>query len=193
MESRKPKDLVRELLSLGFSKQQVFDQVTAAHPEMNPGRVANALRNRPTTLAKEHHATTQRVLLALVMLNAVLKLWYTVDARILDQPPSFELLGLIPYATLFAIYGIYRWHGEYFQLIGWLNVLGGLGALRHLGTLARLRLVDIPALMDLIGLAIGVLCLYLAMRVFPEPRKVKDPMGGPVRYVFPEDQQGRFF
>jgi hypothetical protein len=53
--------------------------------------------------------------------------------------------------------------------------------------------LDLPDVMDLLGLAIGILCLYLAKRVFPEPRKVKDPMGGPVRYVFPEGDLGKPF
>lgn len=193
MEGPKPKELVRELLALGLSKQQVFDQVTAAHPEIKPRRLAEALRNRPTLLAKERYANLHRAVLALIVLNAVLKLWRTVDPRVLGEAPSFQLLGLIPFATLFVIHGIYSWQGEHFRWIGLMNVLGGMGLLRHLGSLVRTEGLGLSAAMDLLGLAIGILCLYLAKSVFTEPRKVKDPMGGPVRYLFPEDQPGKPF
>lgn len=186
MESPRPKDLVEELLALGYSKQQVFDQVTAAQPEMKPGRVADALRNRATLMAKKRYMNAHRVLLALILVNAVLRLWRTVDARMLGEAHAFQFLGLIPFATLFATYGIYRWQGEHFQWVGWLNVLGAIGVLGRLGTLARHGRWDTPAAMDMLSLIIGILCLYLANRVFAQPRKVKDPLGGPVRYVFPE-------
>lgn len=187
MALRTLKEEVNELLDLGFSHQQVFDQLVLQHPDAKPRRIAGLLQHRPSLAAKERYRHPHRALLALVAMSVLVRIWAVVDGHSMDTRPAWRLIGLVPFATLFMAYALYRWDGRHFQWVTWMNLVGAVGALRILSGLVvegnRLTLGEAGSV---ISLAIGALALYLHNVAFPKYIFHKDPLGGPGRHEFKE-------
>jgi hypothetical protein len=177
----------QELLSFGIPKQAVFDTLRLEHPEVKPKKLAEAVRYLPTREARERYRTAQRLLLACIAASAVLRIARPMLAPDFEWTVNLRLLSLMPFATLMLAWSIYRWHGEAFGWVGWMNAAGGIELLRHLKHLAKDGVEPWSFANDALELAIGGLALYLSARVFAKYRRVKDPMGGDDQLVFPED------
>lgn len=177
----------KELLGFGMPKQAVFDTIVIEHPEAKPKKVAEMLRYMPTQWAKERYRTTHLALLGLIAASALLRILGPVlkDAIRWDMPTAY--LSLVPIASLLVGWSLYRWQGQVFGWVGWGNVFSAAGLISGLGALTKghgdLKSVTANAL----SAGIGALTLYLAHKVFAKPRLEKDPLGGPERFVFPEE------
>lgn len=186
MAKKKLKQEVEEMLDLGFSHQQVFDQLVLQHPEVKSKKIAELLRNRPSRAAKERYKVLHQILLALVVISAALRIWTAFGHRTIDMEHAWRLIGLVPFATLFMAYALYHWDGQHFQWVGWMNILGAAGALRIVSSAVSGGALSLGEFGSVIAVAIGALALYLHSKAFPKYSFHKDPMGGPGRHVFQE-------
>lgn len=180
-----------ELLGYGMTKQQAFDTIMIEFPEARPKKLAEALRYRPTLSSKERFRNVHRALLALIAVAALLRIAGPLlqDGVRMDMATAY--LSLVPIATLLLGYTLYRWQGEVFEWVGWGNVLGALGLMGAVRRVMSDGEEPWNLLMKLLSVAIGVVALHLARKVFGKPREVKDLMGqAPPRYVFPEEGMG---
>lgn len=180
------KQEVEELLDVGYSHQQAFDQLVLQHPEVKPKKIAELLRHRPSRVAKERYKTLHQILLALVVISAALRIWTAFGHRTIDMEHAWRLIGLVPFATLFMAYALYRWDGQHFQWVGWMNILGAAGVFRSLSRLTEGSVLSMGEEGGILSVAIGALALYLHSKAFPKYTFHKDPMGGPGRHEFRE-------
>lgn len=177
---------VDELLGYGMSKQQVFDNMMLEFPDARPKKVAEVLRYRPTLWSRERFRKVHLALLVLIAAAALLRIAGPLlyDGVRLDMSSAY--LSLVPIATLLLGYTLYRWQGEVFEWVGWGNVLGALGLMGAVRRVVSNGEEPWDLLMKLLSVAIGVVALYLARKVFTKPVLVKDPGGmAPARYEFP--------
>jgi drug/metabolite transporter (DMT)-like permease len=175
-----------ELLGYGMTKQQVFDNLMLEFPDARPKKVAEVLRYRPTLWSRERFRNVHLALLALIAAAALLRIAGPLlhDRVRLDMATAY--LSLVPIATLLLGYTLYRWQGEVFEWVGWGNVLGALGLMGAFRRVVSDGEEPWDLLMKLLSVAIGVLALYLARKVFTKPVLVKDPGGmAHARYEFP--------
>ena len=186
MARKKLKQEVEEMLDMGFSHQQVFDQLVLQHPEAKPKKIAELLKHRPSRAAKERYKTVHQMLLALVVVSAALRIWTAFGHRTFDMEHPWRLIGLVPFATLFMAYALYRWDGQHFQWVGWMNMLGAVGVLRMLPHVVSEGHVAQGEVGSIMAVAIGALALYLHSKAFPKYSYHKDSMGGPGRHEFEE-------
>lgn len=189
MEQKVKREQIDELLDLGYSHQQAFEQLVVQYPEDKPKRIARMLEHRPSKAAKERYRTLHQVLLGLVALSTLLRVWASFSARSVDMEHAWRLFSLVPVATLFMAYALYRWDGEHFKWVGWLNIFGGMGVLSVLSKVMAGGALSLGEVGGLVALAIGILALYLHGRAFPKYIFHKDPMGGPGRHEFRERVQ----
>ncbi len=175
-----------ELLGYGMTKQQAFDTIMIEFPEARPKKVAELLRYRTTLWSRERFRKVHLVLMALIATAALLRIAGPLlnDGVRLDMATAY--LSLVPIATLLLGYTLYRWQGEVFEWVGWGNVLGALGLMGAVRRVVSDGEEPWDLLMKLLSVAIGVVALYLARKVFTKPVLVKDPGGmAPARYEFP--------
>jgi len=177
----------KELLGFGMSKQAVFETLVMEHPEARPKRIAELLRYRPSQQARERYRTVHMALMAAIAASAAVRVLRPVlqDAIRMDQATAY--LSLVPIASLLVGWSIYRWQGQVIEWVGWGNLLGASGLLGALKAVAKGQgdpwLIAGSALTALIG----VLALVLSQRVFAKPKEERDPLGGPSRFVFPDE------
>lgn len=176
-----------EHLSYGLPKQQTYDLLMAEFPEAKPKKVAEELRYMPTLHARERYRDLHRLLLVgIVLLAAIRVVPVLVDADFAWER-SYRLVSLVPFASLLLGWSIWRWQGQVFQWVGWMNLFG-LGALvKALTDLNNGGGNIMHAVQSAVSVSIGALALYLAYRVFTKPKVEKDPLGGPERMVFEEE------
>lgn len=177
-----------ELLGLGCSKQQTFDNLMLEHPELKPKRVADVIRYLPTWFARERYRELHRTLLGLVAANAMLRILPPVllDGIRLDQATAY--LSLVPIATLLVGYGLYRWQGEFFGWVGWGNVISSAGLFGQVLRIADVGFEPWVFAFDVLGAGIGGIALFLHFRVFQQYTMDKDPLGQmQPRVVFPSE------
>jgi hypothetical protein len=181
----------QELLDLGYSHQQAFDQLVLRHPEVKPRRIANWLRHRPSLAAKQRYKSLWQVLLGLIVLAVLVQVGRSWSAVHADLPHWWRFFKLVPLATLFLAWGIYNWEGPHFEWVGWMNILGAVGVLRSLSRFANGGSLSLAEVSAVLFLAIGGLALYVHSKAFPKYSFVKDPMGGPGRPVFHDRSETR--
>jgi drug/metabolite transporter (DMT)-like permease len=188
MSNKAIRTKAEELLGYGMSKQQVFDNLMLEFPEARPKKLAEVLRYRPTLWSRERFRNVHLALLALIAAAALLRIAGPLlqDGVRMDMATAY--LSLVPIATLLLGYTLYRWQGEVFEWVGWGNVLGAFGLMGAVRRVVSDGEEPWDLLMKLLSVAIGVIALYLARKVFAKPQEVKDVMGqAPPRYVFPEE------
>lgn len=190
MEKRKIEEQADELLGFGFAHQQVYEQLRLEHPELKPKKIAEVLANRPSAEARRRFAKLHLALLVLIALNAVVKLAQSWDPQVLSRGFSYGWISLVPIATVLVGYGLYRWKGELFGWIGWVNLASGLSLIGQLRHLADGRMDPWALSLSAIALAIGLITIYLSRKAFPQYEKVKDPLGGPSTYLFQQEDMG---
>ena len=191
MRTRAFREQANELLQLGYSRQQAFYILQADNPGVKPKRLADILRNRPTLLDRERHQGTLNLLLAIMFVYAVLSVVHEFQRDEFRWMGSTRYLMLVPVATILLGWSVYRWQGQVFRWVGWMNLLG---ALSLIGTYTAFMAGEGDpwrVVLDTLSVAIGGLALYLAIKVFPKYSEQPDPLGGTRRYVFPEE--GRTF
>ncbi|MCO5275224.1 MAG: hypothetical protein M9900_09920 [Flavobacteriales bacterium] len=186
MAARKIKDEARELLGHGLPHQLAFDQLLAQYPQEKPKRIADRLRYMPSLAAKEKYRAEQRVLLALVVLSVLLSVWRAFNGLPDDLWGGIRLLRLVPFASLFLAYGVWHWHGQHVEWVGWMNILGAMGELKAVLAVADGSPLTAQLAGNVLSVAIGALALYLLHKAFPKYTKGKDPMTGAARYLFQE-------
>lgn len=176
-----------ELLGYGLPKQQTYDLLMAEFPEAKPKKVAELLRYMPTQQARERYRALHLALLAVIAASAALRILRPVlnDAIRLDQATAY--LSLVPIATVLVGWSLYRWQGQVFEWVGWANVAGAFGMVKAWKVFLSGGSEPWNALLSVLTVAIGVLTLFLAHKVFAKPMVEKDPLGGPVRVVFREE------
>jgi hypothetical protein len=186
MSNKAIRTKVDELLGYGMTKQQAYDNLMLAFPDARPKKVAEVLRYRPTLWSREHFRNVHRALMALIAAAALLRIAGPLlqDGVRMDMATAY--LSLVPIATLLLGYTLYRWQGEVFEWVGWGNVVGALGLMGAVRRVVSDGEEPWDLLMKLLSVAIGVIALYLARKVFAKPDLVKDPGGMvPPRYEFP--------
>lgn len=182
-----------ELLGYGYTHQQAFDQLVIEFPDKKPKKVAELLSNRPSLEARQRYRTLHLLLLAIIALNAVLKVMHTWDPVEIERGFSYRWINLVPIATVLVGYTLYVWQGEVFRWIGWVNAVAGLGLLRHLSRLSSGHFDPWDATFDSLSFSIGLICLFLQYRAFPKYKEHKDPLGGLPTFVFQQEQVGGVF
>lgn len=184
MSNKRIKRQADELLGSGFSHQQAFDQLRLQFPEQRSERLARWLADIPPVDARRRYAATQALLLGCIGLNGLLRLYHVWDPGAIAHGFSFGWVGLVPLATLGVAYGIFRWQRGVFQLVGWGNLIGGLGLLGQLARTGHGGGDPWRIIFDALALAIGLLSLYLLRRAFASYKLVKQPRGVPNGVVF---------
>lgn len=179
-----------EHLGYGLPKQQTFDLLMAEFPEARPKKVAEILRYMPTLQARERYRNLHLLLLAAIALHGLLRVLRPVLEPDFDWTVSHRLMGLVPIASVLLAWSIWRWQGQVFEWVGWMNVLGAAGMLKMLAALNNGDADVWPAGLSTLSVGIGALALYLGHKVFAKPKVEKDPLGGPGRVVFPEEGMG---
>ncbi|MBX2980595.1 MAG: hypothetical protein KF905_15010 [Flavobacteriales bacterium] len=187
MSKKAIKNKAKELLGYGLSKQQTYDLLMSEFPEAKPKKVAEELRYMPTLQAKAQYRELHRLLLAgIVLLAAIRVVPVLVDVDFAWER-SYRLVGLVPFASLLLGSSIWRWQGQVFQWVGWMNVIGVGATIKALTELYNGNGNGMQAAQSAVSVGIGALALYLAYRVFAKPKVDKDPLGGPDRVVFQEE------
>jgi len=188
MGNKAIKRKAEEHLGRGMPKRQVFDLLMAEFPEAQPKKVAEVLRYMPTLQARERYRSLHRLLMAAIALHAVLRvLRPALDADFVWADPS-RIVGVVPFATLLLGYSVYRWRGQLFEWVGWMNVIGAYGAIKVLQVWQNGGGDAWRTVYSLLPVGIGALALYLAHKVFAKPKVERDPVGQRAkRYVFPEE------
>ncbi len=190
MAKRKIKEQADELLGFGFAHQQVYEQLRLEHPELKPKKIVEVLANRPSAEARQRFAKLHLALLSLITLNAVVKVAQSWDPDVLARGFSYGWIGLAPIATVLVGYGLYRWQGELFRWIGWVNLASGLSLIGQLRHLNDGRMDPWATTLSAIALAIGLITIYLSRKAFPQYEQMKDPLGGPGTYQFQQEDMG---
>ena len=190
MSSKALRRQADELLRQGWSRQQAFDMLQADNPRVKPKRLAETLRNLPTMADRQRYQSTLNGMLAVMVLYAVLSVVHEFHGREFSWMGNTRYLMLVPVATILLGWSVYRWQGQVFRWVGWVNLLGAvslIGAYTALfnGTGDPWRVV-----LDTLSVIIGGLALFLAVKVFPKYRTERRPVEqGGVAYVFPEGGQ----
>jgi hypothetical protein len=188
MSNKAIKRKAAEHLGNGLPKQYAYDLLLAEYPEAKPKKVAEVLRYMPSQQAQERYRTVHLLLLGIIIAVAVLRVAKPMMVPGFQWEASFKVLDLLPFATLFLAWSIWRWEGHVFEWVGWLNVIGAYDLVKMLSVFPHGRGEPWNTGMTALTVGIGVLALYLARRVFAKPKEEQDPLGqGPKRYVFPED------
>ncbi len=191
MSNKVIKRKAEELLGYGMPKQQVFENLMLEFPEAKPKKVAEVLRYRPTLTSRERFREVHLVLLGLIVASALLRILPPVLENSIRWDMATAYLTLVPIASLLLGYSIYRWQGQVYEWVGWGNVLGAFGLLSTLRNFGVHNADPWALSMKLFAVAIGVISLYLARKVFAKPKVEKDPLEkGVVRVVFPEEGMG---
>lgn len=188
MKKKRIRGLAEERIDLGYSRQHIQNELEVIHPEESPERIAKVLRFLAPDATRSYFRSYQQGLLVAVIVLSVLEL-----VRALEEPWAYQLrvwgwFSLIPFATLFLGYSIYRWRGNG---LWWLAVINGISALGLVRALQDLAAGDIDPLelsRMLLSLAICILATHLYRNAFPKFNVVKDRVGnGRVRIVFPPE------
>lgn len=190
MEGKNLRATADELLALGFTHQQAFEQLKLEFPGKKPKKLARLLQERPSWAARQRYRGLHLLLMVCIVLNGVLKTAHSWDPEQLLQGFSYRTIPLVPIATLLIGYGLLRWQGSLFRWLGWVNIASGFGLLGHLQHAFTTRWEPWGAAFDLLSLAIGLIILYLDKRAFTRYTVEKDPMGGPDSYHFRSDTEG---
>ena len=190
MSSKALRRQADELLRQGWSRQQAFDMLQADDPRVKPKRLAEILRNLPTLLDRERYQSTLNLLLSVMVLYAVLSVVHEFQGREFRWMGNKRFLMLVPVATILLGWSVYRWRGQVFRWVGWVNVLGAVSLIGAYSALFRGAGDHWRVVLDTLSVIIGGLALYLAFKVFPKYDVVRDDHAGP-QYEFPEE--GRFF
>lgn len=177
---------VRDMLDLGYDHQQAFDQLVLLHPRAKPKRIARALGNIPARLARERYKGALQLLMGLVLLNGALYAWDNWTESPPDQEHWWRWFMLVPFFSLFLLYGLYQWEREVFEFVGWFNLLGVLRLFGDLQALSGGHPLTMSMASHMVSVAIGLVAVYLHRRAFVKHVVHKDPMGGPDRYEFRE-------
>lgn len=189
MAGKDLKEKAKEYLDFGMPKQQVFDMLVAEFPARKPKKIADELRFIPTLAARERYGSLHRLLLAVVLAYGALRMARPMLAPDFDWSSTARLISLAPIATLLLGYSLYRWQGQMFQWVGWMNLASAFGLMGTLTGYLRGSGEHWAMALGLLSITIGALALFLAYRVFPEYKTEKDPLGQvPPRYVFVDER-----
>lgn len=178
----------KELLGFGMPKQAVFDTMVLEHPEAKPRKIAELLRYMPTQRAREKFRNAHLALLGIIAASAVLRVLRSLMEKDIQFDQSTAYLSLVPIATLLVGWSLYRWQGQVFEWVGWGNLLSATTLLKALSAAAKGDGDAWTITLSALSVGIGALALYLARSAFAKPKEEKDPLGGPVRYVFPVEE-----
>lgn len=174
---------------MGYPKQQVFDLLVLDLPKKKPKHLAEVVRYLPTEWDRERNGSLHRGLLFLVLLHAVLRLAPALLDDDVNWAGSYRFVTLVPFATFLFAYSLYRWQGQVFMWVGWVNVLGVFGLLNAVNVLVQDGAPAWPLAVQISSILIGAIALFLAYRVFPKFVMEKDPLGGSESVIFQEDRQ----
>ncbi|HEY0977620.1 MAG TPA: hypothetical protein VGE21_09130 [Flavobacteriales bacterium] len=188
MTRKEVRRLVEERLSWGYSRQQVFDELRLQGTGLKDARLAELIRYRPSLQARERYGRLNNVLLGLIVAYGLIQLLRPLLAGPWEQPSAYRLLTILPIATVFLGYAVYRFRGEAYTWLALINLWSSLAILRGLTHVKDADPDPWTIAKRVLSLAIAGLALYLANRLFPRPKKERDPLGeGAVRFVFPPD------
>lgn len=176
-----------ELLGYGYTKQRVVDLVLMEHPQEKPRKVAEVVRYRPSLLARDRYGNLHTALMLVILIYGALRVLKPIIEGV-DWSSSYRLLSLAPIATVLLGWSIYRWEGQVFGWVGWVNVIGITSLPSAIKEVAAGDGDAWKLAFSVLSVCIGGMALYLAHRVFPKFKEEKDPLGvAPPRYVFPEE------
>ena len=185
MKKDRIRELAEERIAMGYSRQHMQDELVMMHPEVKPKRIAEVLRYLAPETTRAHFRSYQQGLLAVVVLSGTFELARAVGKVMAEDVQPWRWFGVVPFATLFLGYALYKWRGE---SLPWLAIFNGFGALGLVGELRDLIAgePDVWALgRKALSLVICILASYLYYRAFPKYKVEKDPLGnGPTRMVF---------
>lgn len=181
-----------ELLGYGYTKQRVVDLVLMEHPQEKPRKVAEVVRYRPTMLARERYRDLHTALLITIALYGALRVLKPIIEGV-DWSSSYRLLSLAPIATILLAWSVYRWQGQVFGWVGWVNIIGITSLPSAIKETVAGDGDPWKLAFSAFSVCIGGMALYMAYRVFPRFKEEKDPLGAsPPRYVFPEEELRAF-
>ena len=184
MSRKQQKRTAEELLGLGFTHQQVHDQLMREYPDAKPKRLAEMLRYMPSLWAKERLEKLHQLLLGLILLNGALHLWHRFEPTTFRWEHAHRFISVVPVATMLVWWGIKRWRGELFQWVGIGNLLGALGLVKQLKAFAQGEVDPWNMLFGLFALAIGILAYTIFKQAFPKYTMSHDGLHGMPRVTF---------
>lgn len=178
----------RERIELGYSRQHVLDELVLEYPDARPKRIARLVRYIPSLAARYHYRTEQQMLLGAIALFAVLELVRPILDADFHADSAFQWFRVVPFATIFLGIAVYRYRGEVYQWLALINFGSAMGLLGLAEELVEGRVDPWELTRGLLSLAICALAWHLSVKLFPDFKLQKDPLGQlPPRIVFPEE------
>ncbi|MBK9762624.1 MAG: hypothetical protein IPO87_04470 [Flavobacteriales bacterium] len=188
MKKRDIRRFAEERFLLGYSRQQVQNELVLLHPEVAPKRIAGVIRYLAPEATRSHFRAYQQGLLAVMVLAVVLELVQTFNAGWIDRSQPWGWLSAVPFATLFLGYSIYRWRGNGLSLLVVLSGMGAFGMMEPLRDMFNGHADQWELGSGSLSLLISILAGYLLSRAFPKFKVEEDPSGvGPPRIIFPSE------
>jgi hypothetical protein len=191
MGRRDIRRVAEEHISHGFSRQHVFDLLISELPGERPERIAKVVRFIPSLAARSHYREPQQALLLAIVASGVLELVRSVLDGDLDDMRMSRLVAMlfvVPFATVFLGFAVYRWRGEVYRWLAWVNALSVLLLPADLKAILSGDADPWQLASRVLSLAIAGLAFHLSVRLFPKYEVVKDPVKGvPPRIVFPPE------
>jgi hypothetical protein len=188
MDKKRIRTQALERMSFGLDRQHVFDELMVEHPDAKPKKVAEIIRYIPTLHGREYYRSYHQLLLLVIGVYGLLRLLQPLLEEDFAWTNTFRLVTLAPIATLLLAYNVYRWEGQVFEWMAWVNLWGGISLLNGLLGQGREN-GDLWSMgSGILSVLIGALALYLSKHVFPKYTVEKDPLGQrPPRIVFPPE------
>ena len=188
MKKRDIRRFAEERFLLGYSRQQVQNELVLLHPEVPPKRIAGVIRYLAPEATRAHFRAYQQGLLAVMVLAVVLELVQTFDAGWVDRSQPWGWFSAVPFATLFLGYSIYRWRGNGLSLLAVLSGMGAFGMMEPLRDMFNGHADQWELGSGSLSLLISILAGYLLSRAFPKFKVEEDASGvGPPRIIFPSE------
>lgn len=188
MDRKRIRKEAEERISYGFSRQHVYDELALQYPEVKPKKLAEVVRYIPSLAAREHYKQAQQALLYAVIATGVVSLLKPILSGEFNELALGKVIRFAPIATIFLGFSVYRWRGEVYQWLGFVNLMSSLGLLAGMSSIMSGEADPWSLINGGLALAICVLAFHLHRDLFPKYTEEKDPLGNMrPRIVFPPE------
>ena len=164
-----------ELIGLGYTRQHVYDMIIAEHPTAKPKRVADVVRYIPPITTRDHLRAPQQALLAVILTYAVLEIARRVIDIGFDRENMFDWFRVMPIATVFLGFAIFKWKGEAYGWLAFFNLMSGLGILKVFMHAKEGTIDPWDVTAQVLSLIIAGLAWYISEKAFKKYTVEKDP------------------
>lgn len=186
MKSERIRKLAEERVGFGYSRQHVFDELRLQHPEVAPKKIAQVVRYVPSQAAREHFRWAHQALLAAIVVYGAIQVGRPLLEGRFEGAGVWQVFQLMPLATLFLGYAVFRWRGEVLPWLAFLNGLSVFGLFRDLSALVKGEAEPWGFALRVLSITIAALAIYLSLRLYPKYKEMQGANGQPMFIFEPE-------